>query len=326
MGRVAAGRTPRIGQPAGERQAARIVDGQSQGVATQSQRRREAGVQVERVDLVKTHPGGGERTAPRHRHRRRARHVVALGDTRRVLRIGPAAQVEPSIRGHAERIGLAPGGHQQRRRHVDVHHCDLVFGIRPAHVAVLRAGSSHLCRAQRDRSPRVRIRCRDNAHRGHRRRRLRGVVGQRRAASGPAGGIPQRKRLPGLQHLVVDLGGVGRLPWERRGLAMAPRQPPAALLRHPGGCEGFGAADQRQVQLPCPHRLRGPVDQVLRCRAADSRVQPMRGEAPAAVRQPAGGVVVGPGSGSTPPGVNRSAAVRHPRRQRRPPPGPAVAS
>ena len=150
--------------------------------------------------------------------------------------------------------------------------------------------------------------------------------GQRRTAFGPACGVPQRKRLPRLQHLVGEFGRVRRLPRERRRLAMTPRQPLAPLLGRPDRRERLGAADQRQVQLAPPHRLRGPVHQILRSGPADARVEPMARRGAERGRQSPDGVVVGPALAVQRPAANRYAAEHLPARQRRRPHGPAAPS
>ena len=244
VGEVAAGRTARVGQAAGHRESAWIVERESECVAGQSDRRRES------------------RSTGRRRRRRRGRRPPttararpttamaaerdmsrALGDARRVLGVRPPVQVEAPV--------LA------RRR-----------ARRPS----LRspAAARPTCRRP---SPRPRAWCTANRRNGCRRWRCR--RSRRRARSGArhAGWPPRRRSSPpsssrprprrrsseaprAARRAVSHSGNVShacitswassdcvrRLPRKRGGLPVAPRQPLAALLRRAHRGQRLGAA------------------------------------------------------------------------------------
>ena len=179
-----------------------------------------------------------------------------------ILGVRPSAQVETAFLGDAERIGLLRGGHQQRGRHVDVHHRHLVLGVRPTDVAVFggwgadRRGVERRSGATRAGwSPRRRSSPTSSSRPRRRRRRSEAPSRARRAVS-HSGKV---------SHACItswaSLRRMRRLPRERRGLPVAPRQPVAALLRGAHGGQRLRAADQREVHLPAQHRQRRPVHQ-----------------------------------------------------------------
>ena len=254
---VAAGRTARIRQPAGDGQAARVVDGESQGVAAQPERRGEAGVQVERVDLVEPDAGRCERMPAR------PRTSPPIGTCRRARRCSPGPPRRPSHSGRA-------AGPRSPQAH------------RPS--PWWPAAAPRTCRRP---SPRPRAWCRASRRSGcpgwesppsaassatgrqacglPAATTLMAAIIAAASAASSASDAPRRARRAVSHSGNVSQAcstswaisdGVRRLPGERRGLAMAPRQPlhrsswPPARWRAPRRCRSAPGPARRVASPP----------------------------------------------------------------------------
>ncbi len=220
-----------------------------------------------------------------------------LGHVGRVAAVGPAAQVHPALRGHAQRVGGLVAGHDHRTGQVHVHDRHRVLRVRVADHPVLGGRVHQLLGAALDGEPGVGV---GGRHLGHGRQQLAdgpAVVDGVDAEVGPSGHVPEREGQVGLEHLVGDLGGVERcFERERRGVGvpMAPVRPLPRLLEATPGVEGLGPADDADVEVARQDRRGRVVDQDLWGRAADAGVQAVGRVDAQRLGQSARGIVVLP--------------------------------
>ena len=194
----------------------------------------------------------------------------------RVLGVAPAAQVDPPLLGHAERVRLLGAGHHDGRCHVDVHDRGHQLRVRVGHHAVVRRGRLDLRHAARRGEPGVRW-LRSPAATAVMADMIRPSASRCSPSARPrwarARIVEQGEGQVRLEHRVADLRGV-ELHVHREGALLCrpvrPLRPLARLLQPAHGGEGLRAGEEREVEVgrpgsPAPPRRPGPTAPSHRC-------------------------------------------------------------
>ena len=143
-------------QPAGQREAARVVGSELEAVADVEDRGREAAVQVDGGEVARLDAGHLERMPGGHDRRPGSRQVGPLHQ-RALAQVGVAVQEHPAVFGHAQPLRRRHRHQQHGGALVDLLPGDDVTGVGVGDRAVRRGRGDQFRRAALDRGGRVRV-------------------------------------------------------------------------------------------------------------------------------------------------------------------------
>ncbi len=150
-------RPTEVGQPAGHRQAARIVQRQAQFLRPHLHGGGEARVEVEHRHVGQANPSHLQRPLAGPAHRRAGVEVLSFQGMPQVVRVGAAVQEHPAIHRHAHLPRRLDAADQHPGRLVDLHDGVEVLRVRIADHPVVRCHRHQFFRRPRRREPGVGI-------------------------------------------------------------------------------------------------------------------------------------------------------------------------